>query len=219
MLYLVGTPIGNLEDITLRALKVLKECDYILCEDTRRTKILLKHYEISAKLISFHRFNEKRREDQTISDLKKGLNIALVSDAGMPTISDPGCEIIKRCHLEEIEVTCIPGPSALLTALTLSGLDGTHFQFLGFMPKSPSKVRKAIASAAAYPGTTIFFESPHKILKHMQYYPEEAHLVVLREMTKIHEEILSGTPIELEEHFTKKSPRGEFVVLFRGEGK
>lgn len=213
MLFIVGTPIGNLQDITLRALTTLKESDYILCEDTRRTKALCRHFEIVTPLLSFHKFNEKSREEKLILDLQAGKKISLVSDAGMPTIADPGFMLIRRCQEESLPITCIPGPSAVITALCLSGLDGSTFQFLGFMPKKPGAIQRCIERAQNFPGTTVFFDTPHRLLKTLKYFPEEARLVVIREMTKIFEEVVKGSPSELIEHFSKKSVKGEFVLL------
>jgi len=213
MLYIVGTPIGNLSDISSRALSTLKESDYILCEDTRRTKKLCHHFEIPTRLVSYHKFNEKSREEQILEDLKAEKKISLVSDAGMPTIADPGFTLIRKCHDESLSVTCIPGPSAVITALCLSGLDTNAFQFLGFMPKKPGAINRMITQAIEFKGTTIFFDTPHRLMKTLKFFPEDCKLVVIREMTKIYEEIVRGTPGEISAHFAKKSVKGEFVIL------
>ncbi len=215
MLYIVGTPIGNLEDISLRALSTLKKCNYILCEDTRRTSKLLNHYQITNRLISYHLHNEKRKAKSIIDDLKNGMEVAIVSDAGMPTIADPGCELISLCHDENIKVTSIPGPSAIITALALSGLDGSRFQFVGFIPKKPSKIKKLIDEAIAFEGTTILFETPHRIIKTLKYFPENQIIIIARELTKIHEEIIKGSMEDIKSHMenNKSSVKGEFVIL------
>jgi 16S rRNA (cytidine1402-2'-O)-methyltransferase len=215
LLFIVATPIGNLEDISLRALSTLKNVDYILCEDTRRTKKLLFHYEIDTKTFSFHGFNEKQKEDMIISDLCKGKKIALVSDAGMPTISDPGSMLIQRCKKEKINVTCIPGPSSIITALALSGSPTTPFQFLGFFPKKPGEIAKAIDKASLFSGSSIFFESPHRLLKTLKKLPETFSVSIAKELTKIHETVLEGSPATLYQKLEKSSIRGEYVLLLR----
>lgn len=216
MLFIIATPIGNLQDISYRAVATLKSCDYVLCEDTRRTKILCKHYEIETPLLSYHKFNEKSREEKLLSDLKEGKKIGLVSDAGMPLIADPGYVIVKRCREESLPFTCIPGASAVTTALALSGLDTTAFQFLGFMPKKPGAIGRLIERALNFPGTTVFFDTPHRLLKTLPYFPKDSRLVVIREMTKIYEEVVHGSPDELKEHFSKKTVKGEIVLLVDG---
>ena len=214
MLYIVATPIGNLEDITLRALHTFKNVDYILCEDTRRTKKLLFHYEISVPTYSFHSFNERDKETRIIEDLRAGKKIALVSDAGMPTISDPGEMLVRRCHKESLPVTCIPGPSAVLTALALSGLTTTSFQFLGFFPKKASEVTKSIETVQGFSGSSIFFEAPHRLLKTLKRLPENLHVTVAKELTKIHETLFQGSGPALYEQLQKESIRGEYVLIF-----
>lgn len=213
MLYIVATPIGNLEDITLRALSTLKNVEYILCEDTRRTKKLLTHYEIQAKAFSFHGFNEKSKEDMVIGHLREGKKIALVSDAGMPTISDPGSMLVKRCQKENIPVTCIPGPSSIVTALALSGMPTTSFQFLGFFPKKNGEILKAIEKAASFSGSSIFFESPYRLLKTLKKLPETFNVSIAKELTKIHETLFQGKASALYELLKDRSIRGEYVLL------
>ncbi len=213
MLYIVATPIGNLEDISLRALSTLKNADYILCEDTRRTKKLLFHYEIPTKTFSFHGFNEKQKEEMIVQDLIKGKKIALVSDAGMPTISDPGSMLIQRCQKENISITCIPGPSSIITALALSGLPTTSFQFLGFFPKKNGEIFKAIDKVSAFSGSSIFFESPHRLLKTLKKLPDTLDISIAKELTKIHETVFHGKPSALYEKLEKTSIRGEYVLL------
>lgn len=215
MLYIVATPIGNLEDISLRALSTLKNVDYILCEDTRRTKKLLFHYEIEAKTFSFHSFNEKQKEEMIISDLIKGKKIALVSDAGMPTISDPGSMLIERCKKENLPITCIPGPSSITTALALSSFPKAPFQFLGFFPKKTGEIAKVLDKVSGFSGSSIFFESPHRLLKTLKKLPENFSVSLAKELTKIHETVLEGSPSALYEKLEKTSVRGEYVLLLR----
>ena len=215
MLFLVATPIGNLADITFRAIETLRLVDYILCEDTRRSRILLNQYEIKKPLKSFHKFNEKKIEDQVIKDLAERKKIALISDAGTPGISDPGQRLIQRCRGENLPFTAIPGPSAPILALTLSGFDANRFQFLGFLPKKASLRKKLLIEAIYFPGTTIFFESPHRIKKtliELANYAPDQQVALAREMTKIHEECLHGTPKEL----SSLPIKGEYVLLIEG---
>ncbi len=216
MLYLVATPIGNLADISFRAVDTLKRCDYVLCEDTRHSRILLNHYGIQTPLKSFHRFNEASTEDAIITDLKEGKSIALISDAGTPLISDPGYEIVARCRHEGIAITAIPGPCAAIEALILSGFPAEQFQFIGFLPKKEKELQMTLGRTLFYPGTTIAYESPHRIeetLKQIARITPERKLSLARELTKMHEEVLSGTSTELLEHFKKNPPRGELVLL------
>ena len=213
MLFVIATPIGHLEDITLRALSTLKTVEYLLCEDTRRTKKLLFHYNLSLPLVSFHLFNEKKKEAFIVADLKKGKRIGLVSDAGMPTISDPGTSLVGRCHQEKIPVTVIPGPSALLTALSLSGLQKTTFQFLGFFPKKLSEIHQRIEQISQFQGISIFFQSPHRLLKTVKALPETYQLIVAKELTKIHETLFSGSPKQILEQLQKTAIRGEYTLL------
>jgi 16S rRNA (cytidine1402-2'-O)-methyltransferase len=216
VLYLVATPIGNLADISFRAVDILKKCDYILCEDTRHSRILLDYYGIRTALKSFHRFNEASAEDTIIADLKAGKSIALISDAGTPLISDPGQGIVMRCQCEEIEMTAIPGPCAAIEALILSGFPTGQFQFFGFLPKKEKELQAILSQALFYPGTTIAYESPYRIdetLKQIARLSSERKLSIARELTKMHEEVLRGTSIELLEHFKKNPPRGELVLL------
>ncbi len=216
MLYLVATPIGNLADISFRAVEVLKNCDYILCEDTRHSRILLDHYGIKTPLKSFHRFNEASAEDPIIADLIEGKSIALISDAGTPLISDPGHGIVSRCRNEGIEISAIPGPCAAIDALVISGLSAEQFQFIGFLPKKEKELQMVLSQALFYPGTTIAYESPHRIvetLKQIAQIAPERKLSIARELTKMHEEVLTGTSQELLEHFKTSPPRGEMVLL------
>jgi 16S rRNA (cytidine1402-2'-O)-methyltransferase len=213
MLYIVATPIGNLEDISLRALSTLKIVDYILCEDTRRTKKLLNHYDIHVKVFSFHGFNEKQKEEMVIEHLRDGKKIALVSDAGMPTISDPGEMLVKRCQSEKLLITCIPGPSAIITALALSGMTTSSFQFLGFFPKKNGEILKAIEKASAFSGSSIFFESPHRLLKTLKKLPDTFNVSIAKELTKIHETLFQGTASDLYDLLKDRSIKGEYVLI------
>lgn len=216
VLYLVATPIGNLADISFRAIDILKKCDYILCEDTRHSRVLLNHYGIQTPLKSFHRFNEASAEEVIIADLKDGKEVALISDAGTPLISDPGCKIVARCRLDGIEICAIPGPCAAIEALILSGFPTVQFQFIGFLPKKEKELQMALNQASLYPGTTIAYESPHRIeetLKQLASILPQRKLSISRELTKLHEETLSGTAQEMLNHFKNHPPRGELVLL------
>ena len=216
MLYLVSTPIGNLADFSYRAIESLKKCDYILCEDTRHSRGLLNHYDVHVPLYSFHKFNEAGAEAKVIEDLKLGKTIALISDAGTPLISDPGQELVAKCRLENIEVTAIPGACAIVNALVLSGLPACPFQFIGFLPKKEKELQTTLSQALLYMGTTIAYESPHRIeatLQAVHKLSEMRKLCIARELTKLHEECLMGTAEELLSHFKKSPPRGEMVLL------
>ncbi len=217
MIYIVATPIGNLEDITLRALRVLKEVDYILCEDTRRTGILLKHHGIRKKMVSFNDHNRDRRLSLVLKDLEKGVDIALVSDAGTPIISDPGYKLIKECIKRGIEVTSVPGASSVINAIVLSGLPPDKFYFAGFLPRKKGKRKKELEFIKELPCTTILFESPERIenlMEELEVLIPDREVVILREMTKIYEERIAGRPSELK---GIKKPRGEIVVLIQGK--
>lgn len=213
-LYIVSTPIGNLEDITLRALRVLKEVDLIACEDTRVTKKLLKHYEIQTKLFSYHKFSEKQKAQQIIEFLNAGKNIALVSDAGTPVISDPGFELIKMAKKYDIKVIPIPGPSAVITALSATGSEDGKFVFLGFLPKTKNEKEKLLSK---YRETAIiFYESPNRLLKTLTELDEifgNITITVARELSKIFEEIKTATVGELIEYYSKKPIKGEITVI------
>ena len=222
MLYVVATPIGNLGDITYRAVEVLKACDYILCEDTRRTGILLSHLTIKKPLKSFYRFTEAAKENQVIADLHAGREICLVSDAGTPGISDPGTRLVKRCRSENLPVTSIPGACAAIVALSCSGMKTDRFQFLGFLPRKIGALTKTLSEILQYPGTTICYESPKrllKVLKIMDALDPERSVAVTRELTKKFEEIQQGQPAELTKYFTTHSLKGEIVLLIAGEKK
>lgn len=221
-LYVVATPIGNLEDVTHRAVRVLKEVALILAEDTRVTKKLLSHYGISTPTMSYHANSKLTKLDRVIAFLEEGNNVALVSDAGTPCISDPGVELIKavRKQLPDVQIVTVPGPSALTAALSIAGLPAAQFTFLGFLPHKKGR-ETLFAEIAANERATIFYESPHRILKTLQSLTKHAPdrtLMIARELTKIYESTLYGTPAELLAHFDEHPDevRGEFVVLVAG---
>ncbi len=220
MLYLIPTPIGNLSDITYRAVTTLKKCDYILCEDTRKSGILLKHLEISKRLISFHKFSEKEKENSIIHDLRSGLEIGLISDAGTPCICDPGSMLIKRVLEEQLPLTSLPGPCALSVAMTYIGDMEGPFQFMGFLPKKAGELSTTLQDAILYPGYTLFYESPHhvqKTLTELAKLQPNTDVTITRELTKIYEEILKDTPSNLLSHFSTNKPRGEMVLIINGK--
>jgi 16S rRNA (cytidine1402-2'-O)-methyltransferase len=215
-LYLVATPIGNLEDITLRALRVLKECDVVAAEDTRRSGQLLKHFGLSKPLLSYFQFNEARRSEEIIERLRRGEKVALVTDAGSPGISDPGERVVKAAIAAGFRVEAVPGACALVAGLTASGLPTEEFHFIGFLPHKSGQRRNKLESLKAFDGTLVLYESPYRIEKLLgeltEVFPE--HQVVLaRELTKKFEEFLRGTPAALLEMAKKRSLKGEFVVL------
>jgi 16S rRNA (cytidine1402-2'-O)-methyltransferase len=215
-LYLVATPIGNLEDITLRALRVLRECDVVAAEDTRRTSQLLKHFDIVKPLLSYFRFNEARRSEEIIERLRRGDKIALVTDAGSPGISDPGERVVKAAIAAGCHVESVPGSCALVAALTASGLPTDEFYFVGFLPHKSGQRRKKLESLKTIPGTLVFYESPFRIEKLLSELVEvfpEREVVLARELTKKFEEFLRGEPVELLALVQKRPLKGEFVVL------
>ncbi|MDL2222574.1 16S rRNA (cytidine(1402)-2'-O)-methyltransferase [Bacteroidales bacterium OttesenSCG-928-M11] len=221
-LFLIPTPIGNLEDMTLRAIRILKEVDLILAEDTRTTAFLLKHFDIRNKMQSHHKFNEHKTVEFVISQIKAGENIALVSDAGTPGISDPGFLLTREAIKAGIEVECLPGATALIPALANSGLPSDRFCFEGFLPiKKGRKTR--LEELAKETRTIILYESPYRILKTLtqlaESFDEEREISVSREISKLHEETVRGTIKEVFEHFTKNEPRGEFVLVIAGKNK
>lgn len=215
-LYLVATPIGNLEDITLRALRVLRECDVVAAEDTRRTGQLLKHFEISKPLLSYFQFNEAKRSEEIIERLRRGEKIALVTDAGSPGISDPGERVVKAAIAAGFRVESIPGACALIAGLTASGLPTDEFHFVGFLPHKSGQRKNKLESLKIIEGTLVFYESPYRIEKLLgelsDVFPEH-DVVLARELTKKFEEFLRGKPAELLEMAKKRSLKGEFVVL------
>lgn len=217
ILYLVATPIGNLEDITLRAIKILKNVDVIAAEDTRHTLKLLNHLEITKPLISYHRHNEEVKSEQIIQKLKSGENVALVSDAGTPVISDPGEEIVKIAIKENIKIIPIPGACALINALIASGLDTKEFAFYGFLSTNKKLKKQKLEEIKKERKTSIIYEAPHKLLetlKNIEEIFENRKIVIARELTKIHEEFINGTATEILEKYT--SPKGEHIILIEG---
>jgi 16S rRNA (cytidine1402-2'-O)-methyltransferase len=219
VLYVVATPIGNLDDITLRALAVLRSVDLIATEDTRHSGNLLRHFEIRKPLVSYHEHNEAMRAAELIERLAGGENVALITDAGMPALSDPGARLIRRCVERELPFTIVPGPSAITTALVGSGLASDQFCYRGFLPvKSGQRARELIA-AAERADTTIFFESPYRLTKTLAACVElipERRLCVARELTKKFEEFQRGTASELLAHYEARPPKGEITLLVEG---
>ncbi len=216
-LYVVATPIGNLEDITHRALKVLREVDIIACEDTRHTRKLLSHYGIIRKTISYHDHNERERTVELLKALAAGANVAIVSDAGTPSISDPGFRLVSEAGAQDIPVVALPGPTALIAALVASGLPTDEFFFAGFLPARAGERRARLAKLRDIPATLIFYEAPHRIAATLSDAREilgERNAVVARELTKIHEEIVRGRLSKLAERFgSEEKARGEIVLL------
>ena len=219
-LYLVPTPIGNLKDITLRALEVLKEADVIAAEDTRQTLKLLNHFDIKKTLISYHMHNEQGKSEEIINRLKNGEKIALVSDAGMPGISDPGSIIIKKCVEDGIEFEVLPGATAFATALIYSALDSSAFAFRGFISRENKERNKLIEEIKEMKETLIFYEAPHRLISTLTFLQESLgnrEMAACRELTKLHEEIKRGRISEVKEHFLENQPRGEFVLVVSGK--
>jgi 16S rRNA (cytidine1402-2'-O)-methyltransferase len=218
-LYLVATPIGNLEDITLRALRVLRECDVVAAEDTRRSGQLLKHFGISRPLLSYFQFNEARRSGEILERLRLGGKVALVTDAGSPGISDPGERVVQAALAAGFRVEAVVGPCALVGALTASGLPTDEFHFVGFLPHKSGQRRNRLTALAGVPGTLVFYESPYRIEKLLgelnEIYPAR-DVVLARELTKKFEEYLRGKPADLMAQAAKRSLKGEFVVLVSG---
>jgi len=216
-LFVVSTPIGNLEDITLRAIRVLSEVDLIACEDTRHTRKLLNHYDIKTRTISCHEHNERERTRELIGSLQTGMNIALVSDAGTPGISDPGYTLINQAVRAGLRVVSVPGPTALISALVASGLPADEFLFVGFLPPRAQARRRKLKELAQISATLVLYEAPHRIqstLKDMSEILGNRQAAVGRELTKLHEELLRGTLSELASQFNSGSqPRGEIVVI------
>jgi 16S rRNA (cytidine1402-2'-O)-methyltransferase len=218
-LYLVATPIGNLEDITLRALRTLRECDVIAAEDTRRTGQLLKHFGISKPMVSYFQFNEARRSEEIIERLQRGAKVALVTDAGTPGISDPGERVVRAARAAGSRVESVPGPCALVAALTASGLPTDEFHFIGFLPHKSGQRRRQLETLRQFAGTLVLYESPYRVEKLLGELTEiipSRRVVLARELTKKFEEYLSGNPAELLEQAKKRPFKGEFVVLVEG---
>jgi 16S rRNA (cytidine1402-2'-O)-methyltransferase len=216
MLYVVATPIGNLSDITLRALEVLKLADVIAAEDTRHSGILLKHYQIDKPFVSYHEHNEAMRTAQLVERIAAGENVALITDAGMPGLSDPGARLIRECIKRELPLTIIPGPSSILTALVGSGFSMEKFCFRGFLPVKSGRRERELRAAADHDETTIFFESPYRLTKTLKVCIDilpDRQLCVARELTKKFEEFRRGTASELLTHYEAKPPKGEIILL------
>jgi 16S rRNA (cytidine1402-2'-O)-methyltransferase len=215
-LYLVATPIGNLEDITLRALRTLKECDVVAAEDTRRTGQLLRHFGIAKPLLSYFQFNEAKRSEELIARLRQGEKVALVTDAGSPGISDPGERVVRAAIAAGLRVEPVPGACALVAALTASGLPTDEFTFVGFLPHKSGQRRKELERVRGYGGTLVLYESPYRVEKLLaelhDVFPDR-QVVLAREVTKKFEEYLRGSPVQLLEAISNRARKGEFVVL------
>ena len=218
-LYIVGTPIGNLEDITLRALRILKEVDVIAAEDTRHTVKLLNHFELKKHLLAYHQHNEQSGSEKLLELLAEGKDIALVSDAGMPVISDPGSVIVSRCNEAGIPVEVVPGPNAGLCALVLSGIDARAFPFMGFLGKQNKEIRGGIEKIAASENTVILYETPHRLVKTLEAMVQvipDRKMSISREITKKYEETRMGTVQEHLDWYSENPPKGEFVLVIEG---
>lgn len=219
ILYLVPTPVGNLEDITYRALRVLKEADLILAEDTRTTGILLKHFDVKNAMLSYHKFNEHHTVTGIVGRLLAGETVAVVSDAGTPGISDPGFLVAREAVRAGVEVVCLPGATAFVPALVSSGLPCDRFCFEGFLPPKKGRATR-LAALAAESRTIVFYESPHRLVKTLGQFAEvfgaERQVAVCREISKVHEECVRGTLSEVTEHFSRTEPRGEIVIVLAG---
>lgn len=219
-LYLVPTPIGNLKDITFRAVEILKSVDLVLAEDTRTSGKLLKHYEISTPLQSHHMHNEHKTLDAVINKLKSGTTIALISDAGTPAISDPGFLLCRACIENNINIECLPGATAFVPALVNSGLPNDKFVFEGFLPVKKGRQTR-LQLLAEETRTMIFYESPHKLIKTLthfcEYFSEDRQVSVSRELTKLYEETVRGIAREVLNHYTQKPPKGEIVIVVAGK--
>jgi 16S rRNA (cytidine1402-2'-O)-methyltransferase len=222
MLYLIATPIGNLGDITMRALEALKSADLIAAEDTRHSQILLRRYEIEKPLVSYHQHNEAMRTAELVERLKGGANIAVITDAGMPGISDPGHRLLSACIEQKLPYTVIPGPSAVLTALVGSGFNTDRFFYGGFLPNKSGGREREILAAGHRAETSVLFESPHRLVKSLElfkiHFPTRA-LCVARELTKQFEEFRIGTGAELVDHYTKHPPKGEICLVVQALSK
>lgn len=218
-LYIVGTPIGNLEDITLRALRILKEVDVIAAEDTRHTVKLLNHFELKKHLLAYHQHNEQSGSEKLLELLAEGKDIALVSDAGMPVISDPGSVIVSRCNEAGIPVEVVPGPNAGLCALVLSGIDARAFTFMGFLGKQNKEIRGGIEKIAASENTVILYETPHRLVKTLEAMVQvipDRKMSISREITKKYEETRMGAVQEHLDWYSENPPKGEFVLVIEG---
>jgi len=221
-LFVVATPIGNLGDATPRSIEVLRSVDAIAAEDTRRTRKLLTHFGITTRLLSYHDHNEERAARQLLERIREGEDIALVSDAGTPLVADPGYRLVSSCAEQGLEVIAVPGPSAVVAALSIAGLPPQPFYFAGYLPRKGGQRRSRLASLADLPCTVIYYESPHRIaaaLKDMHEVLGDRKAVIARELTKVHEEVLRGTLGELSAVVERRSLKGEIVVVVGGLGK
>lgn len=222
-LYLVPTPIGNLEDITIRAKKVLQSADYIAAEDTRTSGILLEKVGVHNHMLSFHKYNSKQRAPELIKLMQEGAVIAEISDAGMPVISDPGYELVQECIKNDIPVVPLPGASAFTTALIASGFDAQPFTYYGFLPRKAGEQKPFFEQMNEARATSIFYEAPHRLVKTLKnmatVFDSDRQIVAARELTKIHEEFVRGTITELNDYFEENAPRGEFVILVSPNAK
>ncbi|MGL5938282.1 MAG: 16S rRNA (cytidine(1402)-2'-O)-methyltransferase [Phocaeicola sp.] len=219
-LYVVPTPVGNLEDMTFRAIRILKEVNLILAEDTRTSGVLLKHFEIKNSMHSHHKFNEHKTVEGIVARIQAGESVALISDAGTPAISDPGFLVVRECIRNGIDVECLPGATAFVPALVASGLPNERFCFEGFLPQKKGRMTKLL-SLQQESRTMIFYESPHRLLKTLtqfgEYFGLERPVAVCREISKLHEECVRGKVSDAIDHFTKVEPRGEIVVILGGK--
>ena len=219
-LYVVPTPVGNLEDMTFRAIRILKEADLILAEDTRTSGILLKHFEIKNAMQSHHKFNEHKTVESVVNRLKAGETVALISDAGTPGISDPGFLVVRECVRNGIEVQCLPGATAFVPALVSSGLPDERFCFEGFLPQKKGRMTR-LTALQEETRTMIFYESPYRLVKtltqFMEFFGPERPVSVCREISKVHEESVRGMLQEVVAHFTEVEPRGEIVIVLGGK--
>lgn len=221
-LYLVPTPIGNLKDITLRALEVLKSVDIIACEDTRQSLKLLNHFAIRKTLISYHKHNENGKSEDIIKELKEDKDIAIISDAGTPGVSDPGAVIVKKCIEEGLSFEVLPGATAITTALVYSGLDTTKFIFRGFLPRENKERRPVIEELLERKESLIFYEAPHRLKNTLEFLYEsfgERNISICRELTKLHEEIIRLKLSEAIEYYSENNPRGEYVLVLEGKSE
>lgn len=219
-LFLVGTPIGNLKDITLRALEVIKESDIVAAEDTRQTIKLLNYFNIKKTMISYHKFNENDKSLDIIDEIESGKKIVLVTDAGMPGISDPGSVIVKKCIEKNIEFEVIPGATALITGLVYSGLDSSKFVFRGFLPRANKERREIIDEIKDYRDSIIFYEAPHRLKSTLSFLLQEIgdrKVAICKELTKLYENILRGNISEILDYYEKNNPRGEYVIVMEGK--
>lgn len=218
MLYIVGTPIGNLEDITFRQIRILSEVDLIAAEDTRHSRKLMNYFEIKTPLTSYHEYTSENKTNHLIEQMKSGKSVAIISDSGMPVISDPGFEIVKACHENNIPVTTVPGATAFVSGLVMSGFNPDSFVFLGFLSK---KQKKDISFLSKEGKTTIIYESPHKLQRTLELFNEKLNplrkVAIAREITKLYEQVLRMTIQEACEYYQKNKPMGEYVIILEGE--